>query len=268
MSDLVKTEQASVPSTTNANVPSEDFSPSDMIIPRLLLQQGQSKFVAARKASIGDIVRSTNAEKLTDDRGAPIAFVPLTFRKSWVLEEKVGQKFEFRGYEPRPVESDTLPWTFTKDGVEWRRLKNVDVVALLLSDIEADEAMMKEGGIPDLNKVLLPVVISFRSKSYPAGKVVMDHFLRVKGKQDRLPFLRPYMYTMDLTCAADENDKGSFFIYEVPVCSKQLKKEFLPIAEYWHGIVTNQTLKVDAEESQAPSSEDAGDTSFDGGIDF
>lgn len=257
--EVMVREQAALPTApAPAPVSDTEFLTSDMIIPRVLLMQGLSKIVAERKAVMGDMVRSTNCEKLGDDRTPPIKFIPLTYKLTWQNSEKINGKFEYRGSEPRNAQNEGLPYGYFKDGSEWIRVKCVELFALLSKDIDADVAPLADGELPDLNKVLLPVLISFRGKSYPAGKVIIDHFMRVKTMQRKLPTIQPFMYELELSCEADSNDKGNFFIYKIPVNAKKAPDTHIAAATEWAKIVSTQNVRVDEEVKEAEVSSSMG----------
>src|SRR6478736_4784251 len=149
--NLAKKENYAV-AEANTQPQLEGLVPSDIVIPKVLLMQGLSDLVAERKAQLGDIVRSTTAEKL----GSPektLEFIPLSFPTSqWVIEMKKpgGNKFEYKKMIPRTAANSQLEWNFfaDKDGnevpagtpgaFEAKRVQRLSLYALLPQDIEAD----------------------------------------------------------------------------------------------------------------------------------
>lgn len=219
---------------------------SDIIIPKILLMQGLSDFVADGKAAIGDIVRSTTAEKLGDDK-TPVVFIPLKMTNSWVIQEKIGQKYEFRGIEPRNAKNEDMEWDFVKNGTDWKRVKTINVFALLPKDIQSfKEEIAKEE--MDLEKTLMPVVISFRSTSFKAGQSVATFFTKVKSNLQYNPKIAPYKYELTLEAERTENDKGKFVVFKVGA-SKPVKAEFLDEAAKWYHILNSATnIKMDVSD--------------------
>lgn len=247
--------------------PSQEIISSDIVIPKLLLMQGLSEFVAEGRARQGEIVRSTTVQKMAgmSEPGQPfktIDFIPLKVTTGWSEKEKIGQKFEFRKSFPRTAHNDGLPWQFWRNAqgqefdkpglmgsTEWQRVKSIDVYALLPSDVDAFEAEMKlaveKGEIPDLSKTILPVVISFRSTSFNAGKSVTTFFAQVAEMAQTVPSVRSYNYALTLGCKADKNDKGSYFVFDVGQ-SKKLDVKYRPQAEKWMNTLnTVKDIKVD-----------------------
>lgn len=248
--------------------PAQEILSSDIVIPKLLLMQGLSDFVAEGRARQGEIVRSSTVQKVAGqmEPGQPfktVDFIPLKVTMGWAEKEKIGQKFEFRKAFPRTPHNDSLPWQFWRNpqgqdfdkpgmlgATEWQRVKSIDVYALLPGDVDAFEAEMKlaieQGEIPDLSKTILPVVISFRSTSFNAGKSITTFFAQVAEMAQTVPTIRSYNYKLTLGCKADKNDKGSFFIFDVGQPQK-LDAKYRAQAEKWmHTLNSGKEIKVDS----------------------
>lgn len=230
----------------------EQILSNDVVIPRLLLMQGLSDFVNERKAQQGDILRTTPFQVLGNPT-KPVDFVPITFNNQWMLSEKVGAKFEFRGYEPLVPANQDAPWEYKQGGVDWKRTKVLNVFALLPQDIVAERAEMekvKKGEEADPDKALLPVLVSFRSTSYAAGKDIVTHF--AKAKKFGMP---GYVSVLQLGCEQEKNEKGTYFVYKVKNVGKT-SKEDQEVARYWHGILSTQKVQIEADGGdEAPASQ-------------
>lgn len=262
----------------------EQVLQSDVLIPRVLLMQGLSDFVTERRKSPdgvalqqGDMVRSTNLEILGNPERA-MEILPLTTRDTWVEQEKVGKKFEFRTSYPRNAKNETLPWSFYRDAVtgresetpipnatEWRRVKCIDLFALIVSDIEAEAAELKRaeetGDMPDFNKTLLPVVITFRSTSYNAGKKVKTHFAKAMS-----PFMvksgaKAYAYSLKLTCHQESNELGTYYVYDVENGGKATPSQ-VEAAKNWHSILATKAVRVDDSVDEEGPGAGSGKTEF------
>jgi hypothetical protein len=253
MSTEVMKKEESALAVTEADMSGETVLNSDVIIPKLLLMQGLSELVSERKATQGDMVRSTTGEKLGDPEH-PVSFIPITFKNYWLLQEKVGDKPEYRGMEPRNAANEMLEWEFKKNGADWKRTKVINVFALLPQDIDAETseiAKFKETGIaPDLNKTLLPVVISFRSTGYSAGRAVATHFTKAKAMKKFN--VKPYAYYMNLSCYADKNAKGTFYVFDVKP-GGQITPSQLQAAESWYQILSTRDVQVDERDETEDS---------------
>lgn len=253
---------------------------SDVIIPRMLLMQGTSDFVKERKAQLGDMVKSTTLEAFGSPE-KPIAFIPLKLPSgSWIREVKPKGtdkgRWEFRGIEPRNAGNDTLPWRFAadKDGKEvtegsnvhtheGRRVKSLSAYVILPSDIDAEAAELAKaarGEFPDLSKALTPVLVAFRSTSFPAGKEISTFFTQASR------FKQPaWKYQIELACHMEANDQGSFYVFDVNRnVPKPVKPEHLPEVEKWANIVSSQDLKVDTSNEEGDIDEASGPTQVGG----
>lgn len=222
----------------------EEILSSNVVIPKLLLMQALSDFVVDGKAVAGEFVRSSNIEKLgAKEKGVEI--IPLTFTNTWIIKEKVGNKYEFRGIEPMTAANQDLPWDFKQNGTDWKRVKSINLYALLPADIHAEQAEMAKaanGEDADPDKALIPVVLSFRSTSFPAGKDVVTHF--AKAKKFKLP---GYVSVLKVTARHEKNDQGAYFVMETASCGKT-PKEFHETCEYWKKIISAGKTQVDTSD--------------------
>jgi len=257
--EIEKTAEAQVPMVASQGT--EEILNSDVILPRVMLMQGASEAVAQRTAQLGDIIRSTTAEKLGDP-DAPFLFIPLTFKNKWLIQEiqEGKSKHLFRGFEARNAANEHLPWDYELDGKQMKRVKMLDVYALLPGDVDAEEKavadLAESGELPDLNDTLLPVVISFKATSYKAGQAVVTHFTKAKGMAEKTgnPAIKPHAYTMSLGCAMDSNDSGDFYIYKCTTAGRLSKSQAMA-ADLWHKILQDRPdIRVDEAEEATPES--------------
>jgi hypothetical protein len=249
---------------------------SDIIIPRLCLMQGQSELVKHRKAQDGDMVRVVPKTTNMEIVGGPdksIEIIPLKLTSDWVLQEDVRGKFEFRKVEARTAATENYPWDFYRDAdgkeattpflgaTRWKRTKTLNLLALLSSDIERYLAEIKKfmetGEAPDLNKTLLPVMISFRSTSFPAGQGVATFYAQVRDMMRYTKEVKGHHYSLNLSCKMTENDKGQFFIFQIGKASK-INKAFLEEANRWYTILNSsmaRNIRVAEEEAETAAPE-------------
>ena len=134
-----------------------------------------------------------------------------------------------------------------KGALEWRRVKRLTVFAILLNDIIAAAEEMKkvdQGELPDPSKALTPVVLSFRSSSYKAGKEVATFFQKAKSMRAEI-----WRYVVTLGCDLDKNDQGSFYVWKVmtdkPIA---VPKEHLPLVQDWAMMVNNRVSELNIDE--------------------
>lgn len=231
------------------DVGGEEILASNIVIPKILLMQGLSEMVADGAAQMGEMVRSTTKEKV-GGADKPVEIIPLTFNNTWVELEKVGQKFEYRGQVPMTAQNQDLPWEFEKNGTQWKRMKSLNLYALILDDVKAEQAEMekaKNGEMPDPDKALLPILVSFRSTSFPAGKAITTHF--AKARKFGLP---GHVSVLKLKCHKEKNDLGTYFVFDVENGGKT-PSDVLQTCEYWKGLVASNRVQVDNSDEAADS---------------
>lgn len=248
MGAMTKKEASAVSTQVVHQAGNEEILASDILIPKLLLMQGLSDMVNSRLAAQGDLVKSTTKE-IVGSPDKPVEFIPLTFFNQWILQEKVGSKYEFRGVEPMTAANADLPWDFTQDGTQWKRVKSINVYALLPGDIvkerDAKKLAQKTGEMPDPNTALMPVLISFRSTSYKAGQAVVTHFARAKKYQ-----LPGYVSTMKLKCRQDKNDMGTFYVFDVEQGGKASPDD-QEVASEWYKLLATSKVRVDDSDLES-----------------
>jgi len=218
---------------------------SNILLPKILLMQGLSEFVADRKAQMGDIVKSIGPVKIGDDKN-PIKIIPLTYKNFWEEFEILGDSKEYRGKVERNASNENLLWEFQRDGSSWKRVQTIEVYVLLPSEIayeiESKKKFLETGDLPDLDKTILPAVITFRSTSFKAGRGVVNHWLKIQ----KFPGVRAHHFEIGLCCNQDKNDKGTYFTWEVGN-TKSLSPEYRAIADEWYNTLMSKpdSYKVD-----------------------
>ncbi len=227
--------------TNNAAWGAENVDASDVVIPKLLLMQGQSEFVAEGKARLGDIVRSTTGEVLGNAKEG-VQVIPLMTFKTWTILEKVGGRFEFRSVEPITADNCNAPLEWVVEGAPWRRDRCLNFYVLLPSDIKREAAALenlnKTGAFPDPKDALLPCVLSFRRTSYSAGKTLSTHFLQAQSF-NRPPAVSTFM----LTSKMEKNDQGTFYVFEIANAG-MTSPEDLNVCKRWYETITHSKVNV------------------------
>lgn len=268
---------------------------SDVIIPRLLLMQGISPLVMGRKAQISDFIRSTNGEKLGDAEH-PVQIIPLAFTNTWMDFERVPgeNRPQYRGTYPRGVTkrnsdgesietNENLEWTFKgKNGEDMLRRKTVTLYALVPSDIASYTAEVKRaldsGEVPDLNKSISPVVITFQSTSFKfGGRKIVTFFNTLRQNNAELAsqgikrVLAPFEYVMTLRSKEEKKGTASWYVFDFdasvpiskvftdPVEANAIKEK----AAFWTNALAHGGVKVDESgeiDEESSSSKHADDT--------
>jgi len=257
MANEVVKKESSVPAVSTPDVGTEVLLASDMVIPRVLLMQALSEFVCEAKATVGQIVRSTTIEVL-GDKNTPVPFIPLTFRTRWMIETVGrGGKLEFAGFEDRNAINENAPWDFEVDGQQMKRTKMVEVFALLEKDLAAaKEPTLGSDGLPSLDSVLMPVLLTFRSTGFKAGTRIIDTFMKVRKLREKFPSLMAYNYGLLLGCKEEENDRGRFFVFDVQ-SGKNTDPKFLDDCSYWYDLLTRHGQSVKTDDSSLNEGHDA-----------
>lgn len=228
----------------------------DVVLPKLLLMQALSDFVKQKKATAGDIVRSSGEIVAKD--GAELEFIPLSFQNLWMIsEDEKGkgnkQDYKFRGYEPRTAANEAAEWDYMENGTRWKRTKVMQLYALLGADIERFEQAMAKfketGELPDLESALLPVVIQFRNTSFKAAKDVATLFVKAKELGAQMGIEVPaYGRTMKLQAVSESNGENDYYVMTVK-SGAQTKKEYLPHAKRWKDTLASMGGAVKVDES-------------------
>lgn len=256
--------------TTNVAVSKQPHTSSslkgDIIIPRILLMQGSSQMVKDRKAQVGDIVRSSNGERLGGSRGPdekadPVNIIPLSLSQSWTIMSGDGKTFI--GTQPRNEANDSDPWEFEgDDGEMYRRLKTIEAVVMVASDIErlasGGGVPVDEEGIPlDLDSSLvLPHAVSFKSTGLKAGKGISTFFLRVEALMKTHPLTRPFHFMLPLSCTVDSDDENEWYIFDVGP-SKRTPGELVQDAKGWFETVTTRNVVAPDELAAEQEADEA-----------
>ncbi len=269
MEKQVATRTSAPPPSVISGAPKEVLS-SDIKIPYVILGQGLSDAVIEKKVAVGDIFRSTSQEVLGNPE-SPIDVIFLHYPQTiWVIEKKPkgSDRWKYVRSEPRNASNETEPWTFfaTDEGVDidpktgamyqegdkgvlpWRRVKQLRVFAILLHDILAANEEIKKadsGELPDPSKALTPVVFSFRSSSYDAGKEVCTFGTRAMSMKQPL-----WKYTVKMGCYLDKNDEGTFTVWKADTSKpKGCPRELLPLVEEWANMVNKRGGELQTDEA-------------------
>lgn len=206
----------------------------DTKVPRLLLMQGMSEFVAEEKAKAGDIVRSTTASKV-GGIGKAIPMILLSYPKhEWIIEVKPGKKFEFVRTIPRTAVNAAQEWKYwgdedgnelgksnqpqPKGSLEANRVRVGSFYALLPGDMDAfiaEQEKVAKGEMPDLSIEMTPVQIRCRSFSYDASLNV-EKMLQKIGSFS----CQPWQFVVELSVKKMEDDDNVWYAYDFDLRQK------------------------------------------------
>lgn len=210
----------------------EDLLAGDIKIPRAMLLQKMSKMVEEEKGKSGEIRGSLEANLLGGVDKA-FLFVPIYMHNTWIISEATTKKYVSQ--EPRTAANDKLPWEFTgENGTPMTRTKCINVFLMALSELESGEA--------------LPYQLTFRGMSFDAGKTLTSIIAKL------MLFKKPiYNYVFSITSLKKENDKGTFFVFDLtrakgtdekPIA---LSDTYTGVCAHWMNQVKNGRVTVDVE---------------------
>lgn len=165
-------EKAKQELTTNLNLEysgNEEADSSDIIIPKILLMQGTSKWVP-EEFNIGEIIDSVD-EEIIAKKGETVELIPFILKKTWEVftNETPAQWKRSEKWTPA---NDDLPWEFTEEDPETgtQNLKRQRQYSFYC---------MLAGATDDF---AIPKLIGFRSSAgFRPGKKIASHFATMKG---------------------------------------------------------------------------------------
>jgi hypothetical protein len=248
----------------------EEVLRTDIKIPYVILGQGLSDAVVSKDVAVGDIFRSSNKEILGNPQN-PIDVIFLHYPQAmWVIEYKAkgSDRWKYKGTIPRDAKNETLPWSYFADenGIEfngvtgkvyeegekgalpWRRTKQLRVFAILAADLKAaveEIAKADKGELPDPSKALTPVVLSFRSSGYDAGKEICTFTTRAMSMKQPV-----WRYVVQLGVFIDKNDDGVFSVWRADTSKPVgVDKIYLETVQEWATLVNTRADKIQTDES-------------------
>jgi len=224
---------------------SEGVDNADILIPRALLMQPLSDFVADKVAAAGDIIKSTTKEVLyTESVDKPFEFIPIMTYKTWRIMVMKDGKYVFHSLEPMTATNVNDPLEWLDGNQQFRRDRTINFYVLLPSEIKKEIVALDKlsgGGIPDTDDCLVPCLLSFTRTSFPAGKELATHFK--KAQHFRIP---PAVTTFILFSEFEKNDKGNYYVYRVAKSRKTAIEE-LSMCKRWYDTLQEASVVVDPE---------------------
>jgi len=211
----------------------ENVDSTDILIPRILLMQGQSKLVTAEKAQTGQIIESVT-NKVLAEKGKTLEFIPLkTFKNTIVMSANDNQFMYQREFE---TEDGKPPWEKEINGELVRIFPTLNFFVMLTTDLDSATA--------------IPMVLSFRSTQYKKGRILLSYFNECKMTKSP-----PAANTFTLGVEKTSNDKGTWYLYDINRHEKTPKKYMGKLYEWWQ-ILTGKGIEVDAIEKDVDASDD------------
>lgn len=210
----------------------ETFSAKEILIPKLLLMQGLSEFVAEEKAQMGDLVNSVTGQVLSP-KGKPLEMIFVKkLPSTWVVFETLGGKREYKETIQVTAQNENLKREEEVNGVTVRRDYCMNFFMLIATDLGN-----------------LPYSVTFRRTSLNAGKVLNEYLRRCKEDG-----IAPARKVLSLGGKKVSNDEGTFYVYEFGTGEKRNTTD----QEYAKAYQWFQTFKTtDVKVDEAELKEDA-----------
>lgn len=221
-------EEAAPPAVLDSLMDDDQIDSRDILLPRVLVMQGLSKFVAEDKARMGEFRDSLDA-KLLGSKDTAMEFIPFYSNKTWVVFKLEKGKQVYVATIPMTPHNMNLEREETIDGVEFKRYMCINYFVLLPSEIAAGEAF--------------PYSISFRSTSYKAGRKLETQKAKYRAIKKPISWK-----TMNLTTALQENDKGKFYVLDVAPNRLTTNDELAEVKK-WYDIVKTANVKIDESDA-------------------
>lgn len=250
---LEKRQETKLSTEVMSDWGTENVDNKDILIPKLLVMQGLSKFVTEEKAMLGDFCNSVSSEVIGTARGEkekqkPVAFVPIMTFKTWVQYKLIDGKRQYWNVIEHTPQNSNLPLKgITKDefGID--------------TEVERDECINFYVLLADQPDAL-PYVLSFRRTSKRAGKILSTYFKECQIATARGKPTPPAANIFNLCAQKVTNDKGTFYVLEVTRAGKTPEQTLLRAWE-WYKTLRASTVKVDdsdltSAEEVAPVEDD------------
>ena len=223
-------------------------SSSDILIPKILLMQGQSEMVLAGEAAFAEYRDSVTKEKLGDTK-SPVQILPFYMFKTWVVSKKEGERWTFHAiedYDPKHIHE----WTEVRDGEHFKYEETINFYCFTRKKPD-DEV----GGIIST----LPIVVSFKSTSKRAGQTIYTQMYVINKAKRLLPFNTWF----DLKSVKESKNGNTYAKSAVSVSQRSVTPFEIEQCQQWFSIVKQNTgFQVDSGEHSASSKPDVSDVSF------
>lgn len=223
----------------------DDFTQDDLMVPRILLAQSQSKYVVEEKAKAGQLVGSLQHNILAD-RAQSLEIIPFYRNKTFRLFKPQAGGGSPKFITEVPYSLDTKAWERSKlREVSWtyKNLEGIEVTEKLLCFITWNYYVLLPTNIEGL-----PCVISFSSTSYTTGKMLGTMIAEESKKGIPMPFK-----TYQIKTEAVSNEKGNFYKLLVSSGRETLNEELALVTE-WAALANKGDIKVDSAEEESNDS--------------
>ena len=206
--------------------PQETFA-SDIIVPRIVLMQGQSPQVHDGKASPGDLFDNLNNEVLAK-RGEKLEFIPLVSYKEWLKNKwnQESQQWELCERFRFSAANAGLPREETINGENYRNDMCLKFIVVVLKRLED-----------------LPYEVGFKRTSYYSGRKLSTHFQLCHMKTQPVS---KNIFTLE--AKAEEWEGKKFMIMDVAK-GRETNEQEKDVAEIWTGTLRKNKVSVAGEDA-------------------
>ncbi len=195
----------------------------DIVIPRINLAQQMSDIVIEGKAKMGEYYQSSSHTVL-GGLGKSVDIIPFMLDQVWVIQKKVGKKFEYEKTEAVTPANKELAWEFIEEGVEKKRVYTRNFFCIVKGQA-------------------LPCIVSFQGSSAKAGKE-MATIMFAENKIQNLP---PSAYHITLDSKIVSNDEGTYAVKTITKGESSSREEVMKTLD-WFKTFKHAAPKV-AEEN-------------------
>jgi len=208
----------------------ENISSQDILIPKILLMQGLSKFVMDEDstARAGEFRDSLTGD-LLGNKEKPLEVVAFTSFKVWIEQEEKGSELEYLRTIPITAENEGWDLVEEVDGKIIRRDRCHNFYVLIPDQV-------KEGSS-------FPYVISFRRSTYQTGKKLSTYATKLAMRNQPLA-----SQVFEISTVKTENDKGVFYITDIKP-SRVAEKEEKAAAWQWYQTLSKSSDNVKVDDS-------------------
>ncbi len=226
---VTKLETNTLPTALQGGWGTENVEAKDILIPRIFLAQKMSEVVDKNDVKAGQFYKSTD-KSVIGGLKINLDILILSFFKTWTIEVKKNEKFEFETVKPYFPSEASLEWEFEENGVSKRRNETYNFYVIPTSEIEKGEVM--------------PALLSFRRTQASCAKAILTYMKLMQNY--RTPACT---YVIELTSEIKENDFGSFHVPMMKQGRKATVDE-MTVCKQWYDVISAGAVKVDNETGE------------------
>lgn len=201
---------------------------SDILIPKILLMQPTSVFVADGEAVLGDFRNSVTKEKI-GTVNEPFEFIPFHFTKTWDIVS-VDDAGKYIRKEEFKIGGENLPWEFEEEGKKLKRIKRLDFFGFTPKALERGD--------------ILPNILSFRSTGYREGTKILTQF-KLNISKKKLPWSN--IWTIKGEKKKNENNQ-SYCVPKIDIAG-DTPEETLKVCLDWYKNIKSMASRIKVDDS-------------------